>query len=251
MKRLLLVSIAMFCVNQAFAYDCNQSAKYKKEYEVFARIPPVDMKSLMVGDAFLIERKHLTPKAANDKMLKIIQQERSPLLMRLESKLDDVIARMKSAKPTNEEECLGLIELRHEHRRIGQQMTKYTVAKLIASEPPAQPSSPKCKSQKLPEGHVSEICLVEGAMFDHSYFTLRIDALEIFRIADDYAEEVELRHKISRNPSIEFPLSLQGPTESTIRGGCTPVAKNGVLTAHICNFTWGDIQIVKDVRFDL
>jgi hypothetical protein len=250
MKRLLLISISMLCANQVFAYDCNQSPRYKEEYEAFAKIPPVDMDSLKVGVAFLVEHKHLTKNDADEKMLEILRKERPPLLMQIKSELDSVAARIKSASPTTEEECLGVMELRREHRRLGQQMTKYTVARLLASESPAQPSPPQCKLQRLAVDHVSEICLIKGANFDHDYFTLRVDSLEVFHIADDYVESVELKHKIPRDTSIEFPLSLQGSAESTLRGGCVPVEKDGVSVASICNFTWGNIPVVKDVRFD-
>lgn len=250
MKQVLLVGIAMFWVSQAFAYDCNLSPRYMKEYESFVKIPPVDMDSLNVGIAFMVDREHLAQNSANDRMLKTLLQERPPLLMRIKTQLDSVVAKIMSARPETEEECLSLMELRREHRRLGQQMTKYTVARLIASEPSAPPSSPQCKSQKLVEDHLSEICMTRGANFDHDYFTLRVDGLEVFHLADDYAEDVEMKHKIPRDTSIEFPLSLQGPVASTIRGGCTPIEKNGALAAHVCNFTWGNIRIVEDVRFE-
>ncbi|WP_426788737.1 hypothetical protein [Xanthomonas campestris] len=251
MKHLYALLCVAFFASPAFAYDCNQSLKYKSEYASLTKTPPVDVESLKLGVAFLVDRRNITPTAATNEVIAILKNGKSPIATQLEEAISGSANQLKAANPQSEQECLALMDQRREHRRLGQQLTKYQVARLMAAQPAKQLSAPECKSQKLPEDHTSEMCLIKGANFDHMYFRLRVDGLEIFTLADDYAEDVVLKHKVSRSVSIEFPLSLQGPEESTIRGGCLPGSKDGALTAYICNFTWGQVQLVNNLEFQI
>ncbi|MBC7376399.1 MAG: hypothetical protein H7346_03060 [Burkholderiaceae bacterium] len=61
-----------------------------------------------------------------------------------------------------------------------------------------------------------------------------------------------LQHTVPAGASIEFPLSRRAGVGNVtqIKGGCAPVSKDGVEVARLCNFQWGDVQIIKDVRFE-
>ena len=249
MKNISVLLFFAFSASPAFAYDCNQSLKYKSEYAALTKTPPVDVESLKLGVAFLVDRKNITPTAATNQVIDILKNGKSPIATQLEAEISESANQLKAANPQSEQECLVLMSQRREHRRLGQQLTKYQVARLMVAQPAKQASAPECKSQKLPEDHTAEMCVTKGANFDHMYFKLRVDDLEIFTLADDYVEDVVLKHKIPRSVSIEFPLSLQGPEESVIRGGCLPGSKDGALTAYVCNFTWGEVQLLKDLEF--
>jgi hypothetical protein len=108
---------------------------------------------------------------------------------------------------------------------------------------------PQCKQQAF-EKSVIEICLIPGAAFQHDIYTLKADKVLILALVDDYSEKIELEHTIPDGETIEFPLSKQGGKIVKISGGCVPESKDGAEIARLCNFYWGKIQVVKDVRFE-
>lgn len=128
---------------------------------------------------------------------------------------------------------------------------RYLAAAIVASlVPNAYASEPaQCQSQTA-EKTVFEMCLLPGAAFQHDLYTLKADKVLIAALVDDYAESVQLEHKVLDGPTIEFPLSRQGANPVSIVGGCVPESKDLVEVARVCNFRWGKVQIIKDVRFE-
>lgn len=118
-----------------------------------------------------------------------------------------------------------------------------TSTSVIAAE------SLECQRQTV-ENSVVEMCLQHGAAFQHDVYILKADRVPIFALVDDYSEKVELEHTIPPGLSIEFPLSKQGGNSVKIAGGCVPESKDGVEVARVCNFYWGKLHVVKDVRFE-
>ncbi|KHK49183.1 signal peptide protein [Ralstonia sp. A12] len=116
-------------------------------------------------------------------------------------------------------------------------------ATAIAAEPP------RCQRQTA-ENIAFEMCLVPSGAFQHDLYTLKADKVLIAALVDDYAESVRLEHKIPEGLSIEFPLSKQGGNPMQITGGCVPESRDGAEVARVCNFHWGKVQIIKDVRFE-
>ncbi len=116
--------------------------------------------------------------------------------------------------------------------------------------PNAYASEPaRCQTQTA-EKIVFEMCLLPGAAFQHDLYTLKADKVLLAALVDDYAESVQLEHKVPDGPSIEFALSRQGSNPVSIVGGCVPESKDGAEVARVCNFRWGKVQIIKDVRFE-
>ncbi|CAJ0894314.1 hypothetical protein [Ralstonia flatus] len=109
--------------------------------------------------------------------------------------------------------------------------------------------SPRCQSQTA-ENITFEMCLVPNGAFQHDLYTLKADKVLIVALVDDYAESVRLEHKVPEGLSIEFPLSKQGGNPVRITGGCVPESKDGAEVARVCNFHWGNVQVIKDVRFE-
>lgn len=107
----------------------------------------------------------------------------------------------------------------------------------------------ECRGQKI-NANKFEICLQRGQNFQHDSYILRLDNSTIFSVVDDFAEDVKLTHIIPSGPAIEFAPSLDGSKTSTISGGCVPVSERNVEIARVCNFNWGNLNIVKDVRFE-
>lgn len=249
MKQLVALLSGLLCSLSVLAYDCNQSAQYRKESAEFEAVPPVDIQTAQVGVAYLIDRKQVPADAAMEKLIKLMREEKSPVFMKLRAELEAVSGKLKSAQPGNEKACLDLMALRREHRYLGRLLGRYPVSRLLVSEPAGKPEATECKTQKLAEGHVTELCVAKGALFEHDYYTLRVDGAHIFTLADDYIESVELKHKLSEATSIDFPLSIQGPRVVKITGGCVPVEKDELSVGAVCNFVWGNVQIAKDIRF--
>jgi hypothetical protein len=106
-----------------------------------------------------------------------------------------------------------------------------------------------CRLEKV-QGVDIEMCLTRGDHFQHDLYTLKADKVVIFSLADDFVEKVSLEHTIPDGPTIEFPLSRQGEKIVKISGGCTPVSKDQMEIARVCNFFWGKYPVVKDVRFE-
>jgi hypothetical protein len=124
---------------------------------------------------------------------------------------------------------------------------------LVAST--ASAATPDCRAQMVGDSKV-EMCLVPGEMFQHDTYLLKADGAVVFAIADDFVEDVQLRHVVAEGPSVEFKLSRQGAKIVDIKGGCKPVLRMDEGSsypsevARVCNFSWGDKVVVKDVRFD-
>lgn len=116
-------------------------------------------------------------------------------------------------------------------------------------------AAPECKSEKIDEVTI-EMCLLRGGNFNHDVYLLRSDGIPVFGIADDFVEDVHLRHKLSVGPALEFPLSRGKEETVVIEGGCAPVnepdkSTSGFIVevARVCNFTWGGKRVVRDVKF--
>jgi len=113
-----------------------------------------------------------------------------------------------------------------------------------------QDNMPECRTQKDAESSAS-ICITRGSAFRHDYYALVVDRDLIFTLADDFAEDIRLRHTIPPGPTIEFPLSrADGGKVVDIRGGCVPVSKDNTEVARLCNIHWGKKQIIKDELFE-
>jgi hypothetical protein len=118
-------------------------------------------------------------------------------------------------------------------------------------------AEPTCQQQKI-EKSVFEMCLIPSSNFQHDLYTLKVDGVLIFSLVDDFAERISLDHTLPEVPAIEFALSRQGGKTVQITGGCVPISKEeelggkkiGIEVARLCNFYWGRVQVVKDVRFD-
>ena len=115
-------------------------------------------------------------------------------------------------------------------------------------------AEPRCESQTN-GGHVSKLC-VSQVPFQHDYYTLWVDGTPIFTLPDDYIESITLTHRIPDDAAIEFPLSKQGMPTVTISGGCTPISEQrdtdgrsaGIEVGRSCSFTWGSVNILKDLQ---
>jgi hypothetical protein len=107
----------------------------------------------------------------------------------------------------------------------------------------------ECHGEKI-NGNKFEMCLQRGQNFQHDTYILKLDKSTIFSLVDDFAEEVKITHTILPGPAIEFAPSLEGYKTTTISGGCVPVSKDNMEIARVCNFSWGNLKIVKDVRFE-
>lgn len=118
-----------------------------------------------------------------------------------------------------------------------------TTQVLYAAEPH------QCQQQRM-EGSQFEMCLVPAGAFRHDLYTLKVDGVLLLVLVDDFAESVDLAHKVPEGPSLEFPLSRKGENPIHITGGCVPESKDGLEVARICNFLWGKVQIIRDVRFE-
>ncbi|NBF12142.1 hypothetical protein GV818_26205 [Pseudomonas sp. Fl4BN1] len=122
------------------------------------------------------------------------------------------------------------------------------VALLLAQGAQAEQMA-NCQERQV-QGHMAQMCLLPGAAFQHDTYRLVVDGALIFSLTDDFAEEVTLVHRIPKGPALEYMLSRQGQDSVTLKGGCVPVSKDGAEVARLCNFHWGKVQVVKDVRFD-
>jgi len=113
----------------------------------------------------------------------------------------------------------------------------------------ANAAEPAQCQQQLIETTIIEMCMLPGAAFKNDLYTMKADGVTIFALVDDYSEKVELEHTIPPGETLEFPLSKQGSNPIKITGGCVPESKNGYEVARLCNFHWGKVHVVKDVRF--
>ncbi len=115
-------------------------------------------------------------------------------------------------------------------------------------------AEPRCESQTN-GAHLSKLC-VSQAPFQHDYYTLWVDGAPIFTLPDDYIESVTLTHRIPDDAAIEFPLSKQGTPTVTISGGCIPISEQretdgrlvGVEVGRSCSFTWGSVNILRELQ---
>jgi hypothetical protein len=125
------------------------------------------------------------------------------------------------------------------------------LALFLSSAACAAEDKTACREQTT-QGHKAELCMRNPGMFRHFQFTLTVDGEHMFTLVDDYVETVSLTHRIPQGPALEMPLSRQGMKEVTLSGGCKPVlnAAGDAEIARLCNFRWGKVDVIKDVRFD-
>jgi hypothetical protein len=127
---------------------------------------------------------------------------------------------------------------------------KYRLLLIAMMVPALAFAAPDCREQKVDQTLI-EMCRFPGGFFQHDTYVLRADKVTVFALADDFAENVTLNHTVPEAAAVEFALSHQDSKNVLIKGGCVPVSKDQLEIARICNFTWGQKQVVKDVRFDI
>ena len=115
---------------------------------------------------------------------------------------------------------------------------------------PAFASEPRQCKQQFVAHTVFELCLHPGGTFQHGTYTLKADNVLIFSLVDDFAESVQLEHKVPDGPALEFALSRQGGNPIRITGGCTREINDGGDEWRLCNFRWGQVQVVRNIRFE-
>ncbi|BAO63070.1 hypothetical protein ACRZ5O_20310 [Pseudomonas protegens] len=125
----------------------------------------------------------------------------------------------------------------------------WSLAALLLAQGAYAEQVANCQEQKV-QGHSAQMCLLPGAAFQHDTYRLTVDDSLIFSLTDDFAEDVTLVHRIPAGPAVEYPLSRQGTRSVTLKGGCVPVSEGNLEVARLCNFHWGTVQVVKDVRFN-
>lgn len=123
------------------------------------------------------------------------------------------------------------------------------VLALLLGQPVQAEQMARCEERQV-QGHMAQMCLLPGAAFKHDSYRLMVDGELIFSLTDDFAEDVTLVHRIPKGPALEYMLSRQGQDSVTLKGGCVPVSRDAAEVARLCNFHWGKVQVVKDVRFD-
>ena len=129
---------------------------------------------------------------------------------------------------------------------------------LACALPVISHASEQCKENTV-DKHKVKICRQEGGLFKHDHYSLTVDGELIFKLIDDYAEDVSLKHKTIEGPALEMPLSANKEPYVTISGGCVSVSKKDKLggkeidieVGRKCNFTWGAIRIVENVEFKI
>jgi hypothetical protein len=125
---------------------------------------------------------------------------------------------------------------------------KYFIAILILL-PAVSVAGTTCEERTV-SGHHAKMCRYDPGMFKHWTFSLEVDGETIFALVDDYVEQVNLTHTVPEGLALELPLSQQGKKVISILGGCVPViSQSGTEVARQCDFTWGDVKIVDNVRF--
>ncbi len=107
----------------------------------------------------------------------------------------------------------------------------------------------KCVEQKV-NTHNSVMCVISPGLFQHDIYALFVDKQLIFNIVDDFAENVELTHTIPEGMTLELPMSENKKGNISLVGGCVPISEKGAEIARMCNFSWGNLKIVDEVRFD-
>lgn len=107
----------------------------------------------------------------------------------------------------------------------------------------------QCATQVVGD-HTSTLCLHDPGMFQHWIFSLVVDGQLILNVVDDFAEAVKLTHTIPPGLALELPLSKGEKGQVELVGGCLPESKGDVEIARICNFRWGGVKIIDDVRFE-
>jgi hypothetical protein len=123
------------------------------------------------------------------------------------------------------------------------------LALLFIAFPAASTASTTCKEQTV-SGHHAKMCREDPGMFKHWTFSLEVDGETIFSLIDDYVEQIYLTHTVPEGPALELALSKQGTKTVSISGGCIPVfSDEGAETARKCDFTWGTVRIIENVRF--
>ncbi len=124
------------------------------------------------------------------------------------------------------------------------------LATLAATVLPVHAAAPRQCQQQTVQNMNFEMCLQPGAAFRHDLYLLSMNGQLLAALVDDFAKSVVLEHTVPEGPSIEFPLSRQAGGTVQITGGCVPVSKDDTEVARVCNFQWGKVQVIKDVRFE-
>jgi hypothetical protein len=106
----------------------------------------------------------------------------------------------------------------------------------------------QCETQTTGE-HNATICLKDYGNFKHWIFSLEVDNQLIFELVDDFAENINLLHKIPKGLVLELPLSKNSKDEVSIVGGCKPISENETEIARVCNFQWGNKKIIENIKF--
>lgn len=106
----------------------------------------------------------------------------------------------------------------------------------------------QCDTQEV-DNHKSVICLHDPGLFRHWTFSLVVNRQLILNVVDDFAEKVNLTHKIPSGTTMELPLSQGKRGEISLVGGCVPESEKEIEIARVCNFSWGNIKIIDNVRF--
>ncbi len=107
----------------------------------------------------------------------------------------------------------------------------------------------KCVEQQY-NNYRMLMCLEQSKAFEHDMYSLFVDNQLIFSLVDDFAEHISLTHTIPEGLVLELPLSQGKKGKISLTGGCVPVSENGMEVARICNFSWGQEQIINNVRFN-
>lgn len=108
----------------------------------------------------------------------------------------------------------------------------------------------RCQDQ-LVQSYKAELCLYDPGPFEHFHISLKINGQQIFMLMDDYVENITIQHHVAPEPSLELPISKQGKKIISLRGGCPAISdpENGSELGRRCNFTIGDIPVIKDMVF--
>jgi hypothetical protein len=106
----------------------------------------------------------------------------------------------------------------------------------------------QCYKQEI-DSHKSVICLHDPGLFHHWLFSLTVDGQLIFNVVDDFVEQVNLTHSIPPGLTMELPLSQGKSGEISLVGGCVPEVEKEIEIARVCNFSWGNVKIIDNIRF--
>lgn len=249
MKRTFILLALSLTSTLSFAQRCFDTPEYKASSDALATHLSQNSEQIKLATGFLVLQKKISVNAA----IKEVVGFSSPETIAYDKKLEEVALKIKNIQPDQSPQaCLNLIETQKEYRKIGDEKVTFIVNKIFEQAGAAEFKT-KNKSQchkQTTQGVDMEICLVKGDAFQHDIYTLKSNDTLIFALIDDYVEQVKLEHIIPEGVAIELPLSRQGTKSTQIIGGCVPESKNNTEVARVCNFSWGKLPIINNVRFD-